>query len=529
MKKFDDLKRLLSEGRISRRDFIKNSTALGLAAAIPSALLAAEAKASEPKRGGRLIQALRGGATSDSLDGALLIDTHNVNVSWQVRSNMTEVKADGSLVGEVVEDDWEASDDAAQWIFKVKKDVEFHNGKTLDAEDIIFSINHHRGEDSKSGGSGAVSSIEEITADGKDTVVFKLKSGNADFPFLMADYHLTIVPADTADLGDGVGTGPFKLKAWDPGVRADTVRNPNYFKEGRPYFDEVETLNVPDVAARMAAVQTGSVHCIEEPDLKTVHMLEAQPGVVIKEAPGNKHFNYPMLTNKAPYDNNHVRMALKLAMDREAMLQTLLRGHGYLGNDHPIGRGQQYFAADLEQRSYDPDKAKWHLQQAGLSSLDVTLDAADIYPGGVDGAVLFKEHASKAGINVNVNRVPTDGYWSEIWLKKDFCVAYWSGRATEDWMFSTAYLSTSEWNDMGPWKNEAFDKLLLEARAELDHDKRRTLYYEMQRIVRDESGSIIPLFASWVMALSDKLGTADQLAGNWVMDGDKNHERWWFV
>ncbi len=96
-------------------------------------------------------------------------------------------------------------------------------------------------------------------------------------------------------------------------------------------------------------------------------------------------------------------------------------------------------------------------------------------------------------------------------------------------MFSTAYLSTSEWNDMGPWKNEAFDKLLLEARAELDHDKRRTLYYEMQRIVRDESGSIIPLFASWVMALSDKLGTADQLAGNWVMDGNKNHERWWFV
>ena len=88
-KKFDDLKQLFSEGRISRRDFIKSSTALGLAAAIPSALLTAEAKASEPKRGGRLIQALRGGATSDSLDGALLIDTHNANISWQVRSNRT--------------------------------------------------------------------------------------------------------------------------------------------------------------------------------------------------------------------------------------------------------------------------------------------------------------------------------------------------------------------------------------------------------------------------------------------------------
>jgi len=529
MKKFDDLKRLFSEGRISRRDFIKSSTALGFAAAIPIALLAEEAKASEPKRGGKLTQAVRGGATGDSLDGARLVDTHNVNVSWQLRNNMTEVKPDGSLVGEVVEDDWEVSGDAAQWVFKVKKDVEFHNGKTLDAEDIVFSINHHRGVDSTSGGSGAVTGIEDIKADGKDTVVFKLKSGNSDFPFLMADYHLTIVPANSSDLGDGMGTGPFMLKAWDPGVRAETVRNPNYHKEGRPYFDEVETLNVADVAARTAAVQTGEVHCIEEPELKTVHLLAAQPGIVIKETPGNKHFNYPMQTTKAPYDNNHVRMALKYAIDRESLLRVLLRGHGYLGNDHPIGRGQRYFAEGLEQRSYDPDKARWHLKQAGLSSLDVTLDAGDIYPGAVDGAVLFREHAAKAGININVNRVPTDGYWDEIWLKKDFCVSYWSGRATEDWMFSTAYLSTSEWNDMGPWKNEAFDKLLLEARSELDEEKRRVLYHEMQRMVKDESGSVIPLFASWVMALSDKLGTAEQLAGNWVMDGNKNTERWWFV
>ena len=529
MKKFEDLKRLFSEGRISRRDFIQRSTALGLAAAIPGALLTAEAKASEPKRGGRLTQALRGGATSDSLDGAKLVDTHNVNVSWQLRNNMTEVKSDGSVVGEVVEDDWGVTDDAAQWTFKVKKDVEFHNGKTLDAEDIVFSINHHRGEDSSSGGSGAVTGIEDIKADGKDTVIFTLKSGNSDFPFLMADYHLTIVPADSTDLGDGMGTGPYKLKDWEPGVSAETVRNPNYHKEGRPFFDEVETLNVADVGARTSAVQTGAVDCISEPDLKTLHLLAAESGMVIKEAPGNKHFNYPMQTTRSPYDNNHVRMALKYAIDREALLRVLLRGHGYLGNDHPIGRGQRYFAADLEQRSYDPDKARWHLQQAGLSSLDVTLDAGEIYPGAVDGAVLFKEHAAKAGININVNRVPTDGYWSEIWLKKDFCVSYWSGRATEDWMFSTAYLSTSDWNDMGPWKNEAFDKLLLEARSELDEDKRGVLYHEMQRMVRDESGSVIPIFASWVMVLSDKLGTPEQLAGNWVMDGNKNAERWWFV
>ena len=529
MKEMDDLKRLLSEGRLNRRDFIKKATAAGLAAAIPGAILAEEAKANAPKRGGTLRQALRGGATSDTLDGASLIDTHNINVSWQVRNNLTEVTADGGITGELVEDDWETSADAAEWRFKIKKGVEFHDGKTLDAEDIIYSINHHRGEDSKSGGSGAVSGIEDITADGKDSVVFRLKSGNADFPYLMGDYHLTIVKADTEDFGDGVGTGPFKLKHWEPGVKAETVRFENYHKEGQPYFEEVETLNVADVTARVSALQTGAMDTIEDPDLKTLHLLERNEGLVIKEAGGNKHFSYPMLTTKAPFDNNHVRMALKYGVDREALLKTLLRGRGYVGNDHPIGEGQRYFAKDLPQRAYDVDKAKWHLKQAGMDSLDVTLSAADIFEGGVDSAVLMKEHAAKAGININIDRVPTDGYWSEIWLKKDWCVCYWSGRATEDWMFSTAYLSSAAWNDMGPWKHEKFDQLLVEARAELDDEKRRQLYFDLQHIVSDEGGVLIPVFANFVIAHSDKIGTPEKLAGNWNMDGDKNTERWWFV
>ena len=253
----DTLKTMLSEGRIGRRDFIARATALGMAAAIPSALLAEEAKAAAPKRGGLFRQGLRGGSTSDTLFGVLGGgDTHQVNTQWQLLSNVTEITPDGEVVGELAES-WEVSDDATQWVFKLRKGVEFHNGKSLEAEDVIHSINVHRGEDSKSTGKGLVAAIEDIKADGKDRVVFSLDSGNADFPVVLASSRFSIAPAGStdADWEKGIGTGPFMLSEWEPGVRSATKRNPNYFKEGKPYFDEVETLHIADVAARTSALR----------------------------------------------------------------------------------------------------------------------------------------------------------------------------------------------------------------------------------------------------------------------------------
>ncbi|NNF80661.1 MAG: ABC transporter substrate-binding protein, partial [Rhizobiales bacterium] len=326
----------------------------------------------------------------------------------------------------------------------------------------------------------------------------------------------------------GIGTGPYSLTAWEPGVRSAGKRNPNYFKEGKPYFDEVETLHVADVAARMSAIRSDEVDVIDEPDLKLVDRLQKSPGLVVHEAAGAKHFTYPMHMDKAPFDNVDVRLALKYAIDRKAILQTLLRGHGYLGNDHPIARNQKYYASELPQRAYDPDKAKFHLKKAGLESLDLTLYAGDIYAGGVDGALLYKEHAAKAGINMDVQRVSTDGYWSNVWNVKPFCVSFWSGRATEDLMFSTAFAADSAWNET-KWNHERFNMLLVEARAELEETKRRAMYVEMQQIVRDIGGLVAPVFANWVFVTRDKLSVPEKIAGNWSVDGYKNTERWWFT
>ncbi len=525
----DKMKKFLQDKKVSRRNFMQQAIAAGVSVAAAEAMWTRSARAAEPKRGGRLRQGLHGGATSDSLRGAALLDAHNINSSWQIRNCLVEVDANGDVGGELAES-WEASDDAKQWVFKLRKGVEFHNGKSLEAEDVVFSINDHRGPDAQTGASGVVSGIADIKADGKETVIFDLNEGNADFPFLMSDYHLTVAPAGTAptEWDKGVGTGPFILTQWDPGVRSASKRNPNYFKEGRPYFAEVETLNIADLAARSAALQTNEVDVISEPDLKTLHLLARNPNVKVLEVGGTKHYSIPMNTTIAPFDDNNVRMALKHAVDRETMLQTILQGHGYVGNDHPIGSGQRYFASELEQRPYDPEKAKWYLKQAGLENLSVQLYAGDIYPNAVNAAVLFQEHAKKAGIDIEVVRVPADGYWSDVWLKKPWCMVYWSGRATEDWMFSTAYAEGSDWNDSF-WEHARFNELLVAARAELDQNKRRDMYVEMQTIVRDEGGVVIPMFANWVMGTSDAVATPEKIAGNWVLDGEKNHERWWFA
>jgi peptide/nickel transport system substrate-binding protein len=225
----------------------------------------------------------------------------------------------------------------------------------------------------------------------------------------------------------------------------------------------------------------------------------------------------------------NVRLALKFAIDRDAMVHTVLRGHGTAGNDSPITPANKYFAADVRPRPYDPDKARYYLRRSGLSSLKVDLWAADAaFKGAVDTAVLFKEHAAKAGIDINMVRVPDDGYWTSVWRTKPFVMCFWQGRPSEDEIFSEVYASDAPWNDTH-WRNPRFNALLLGARAELDEDKRRAMYQEMQQLVSDDGGAIIPMFANYVMARSARVAHEPRIASNLDLDGWKCIERWWFV
>ena len=527
------LKKFLESHRISRRDFMVQATAAGVAAAAASSMFDA-AMAAAPKKGGHYRQGLTGGSSSDTLDPAQILDSYMINVSFgQLRNNLTEISPSGELIGELAES-WSPSADAATWTFKLRKGVEFHNGKSLDANDVVASFNHHRGEDTKSAAKGIVSPIESIRADGKDTVVMALKGGNADFPFLVSDYHLGICPANSdgsIDWQSGVGTGGYSLESFEPGVNTVVKRNPNYWKDGRAFFDSVENLFIADATARTNAVKTGEIESMSNLDLKTVHLLKRDKNLKIFATNGNKHATLPMLTDIPPFDNNHLRLALKFAVNREEMLQKIVKGQGEVGNDSPVGPANIYRATpeEMPQRKYDPDKARFHLKKAGMENVKLQIHLADTaFEGAVDAGQLYAESAKAAGITLEVVREPNDGYWSNVWMKKPFSGSYWGGRPTEDWVFSQIYSSGADWNE-SHWENERFNKLLVEARGELDTKKRRDIYVEMQRIVRDEGGSVIPLFMAYTHAASKKIGMPAQLANNWELDGHKNAERWWFV
>lgn len=515
-------------GDVSRRGFLGGTAALGITAASTSALMGRKAYAA--KKGGHLRAGIGHGSTTDSLDPATWENGFSLSMDYTLFNHLGEVDHTGGVKPELAES-WEASPDAKTWSFKLRKGVEFHNGKSLEAEDVIASIQYHMGEDTKSPAKSLLKQVTSIKADGKHEVVIELESGNADFPYVISDYHIAIKPSKDGkvDPTEGIGTGGYVLENYEPGVRFMANKNKNYFKSDRAHFDQVEMITIIDLAARQNALTTGEIDMMDRADLKTVHLLKRQPGINVMETVGYKHYTFPMRTDTKPFDNNDLRLALKYALDRDELVKKILRGHGVVGNDHPISPTNQYHADGLAQRGYDPDKAKFHFKKAGMDGTVIQLSAADAaFPGAVDAAVLYKEHAAKAGINIEVVREPNDGYWSNVWMKKGWGACYWGGRPTEDWMFTTAYAAGADWNDTF-WKHDRFNELLLAARAELDSGKRRTMYYEMQEIVSNQGGVVVPMFANYVFAASDKILPSEQMAGNWELDGAKFAERWSFA
>ena len=508
---------------ISRRGLLKTGAAAGVLSLTGMPLRA------QAKRGGKLTAGLGGANTSDSWDGRTHSDIFMIAAAHgTVFDCLTEVAADGSLVGELAES-WEASADAVTWTFNLRQGVTFHNGKAFGADDVLESLQMHLGEDSKSAAKPIVENISEMKKITEHQVQFTLAAGNADFPYLMSDYHILMFPAGMVEeaIQKGIGTGLYRVEAFDPGVRFVGKRVDDHYKgDNAGFFDEVEYIAINDNTARMNALMTGQVDTINRIDFKTEALLKANPALRIQEVTGNQHYTFPMHSQTAPFSDANVRKALKYGINRQEMVDKILLGHGQVANDTPIGPANQYFAGDMEQLSYDPDKAAFYLKEAGMDSLDISLSASNAaFEGAVDAAQLYQASASAAGININVIQEPADGYWSNVWLQKPFCACYWSGRATEDWMFSTAYEAGVPWND-SQWDNARFQELLYAARAELDSDKRREQYTEMQMILRDEGGVLVPMFANYVQAVNNRISSPDTIGNLWQMDNARMAERW---
>ena len=519
----DYLKWRVGAGKMTRREFVGRASALGLTAALANTMFAGAVRAAGPQKGGTIRMGLQGGSSSDSIDPALATNQVALSVIRLWGEPLVELSPDGGIEGKVAES-FESSADASTWTFKLRPGITFSNGQTVTAEDVVESLDRHSGEDTKSGALGIMRGIKGMRADG-DSVVIELKDPNADLPYLMADYHLIIQPGGGKDdPAAGIGTGPYILKEVDMGVRFVAEKNPNYWGD-LGNADTIELIVINDNTARVAALQSGQVDMIDRVPPRTANLVGRAPGINLHQTSGPGHYVFIAHCDKAPFDNNDVRMALKYGINRQEMVDKILFGYGSVGNDSPINASYPLYT-EFEQREYDPDKAKFHMEKAGDVGPILLRTSDNSFPGAPDAAALFQQSLAGAGINLEIKREPNDGYWSEVWNAQPFCTSYWGGRPTQDQMFTTAYLSTADWNDTR-FKNEQFDQMLIAARAELDSDKRKQMYADMGMILRDEGGLICPMFNDFVDATSERIaGWQEGVAGYALMNSYAPHVMW---
>jgi len=516
------------DGKISRRSFMNYSMAAGMTASAATGLWGTSAKAA-PTRGGTFRLGAHDGNTGDTHDPGTYVTFSMIQVAHTFRSYLTLIEPDGSL-GPDVAQEWSATPDAKEWTFVINPKATFHSGKKVTADDVIASINHHRGEDTTSAASALVSDVEELVKVDDMTVTFKLSGGNADLPWLMTDYHLAICPANddgTIDWKSGDGCGPYKLVETEFGVNYRFVRHEDWHLDGA-YFDECIVTVLNDPNARQTALVTGDVDAVTQIELKTLSLLELDPNIEIDNVPSAAAITMPMFCDVAPFDNVDVRNALKHSINRQEIMEKITFGTSTMGNDFHHSPAMPYWPEGLEQNDYDPDKAKSLLKKAGAEGLSTEISVADsVFSGSVDMCVLFSEQAKASGIDISVKREPNDGYYSDVWLKKPWCVVQWGARPTPDVMYSLAYKDDAAWNE-SHWQNERFNELLLKAKAELDNDLRAEMYREMATLAKDDGGTIIPFFPNFVYARRSNVKHGPELAASWQMDGARACSRWWF-
>ncbi|QPM92371.1 ABC transporter substrate-binding protein [Pseudooceanicola algae] len=499
---------------LSRRSFLGRASAAALTVAGANLMLAGKAHAQEPVKGGTLKMGIGGGESTDSLDPALAANAVTFHLLRTFGETLVDVTPDGSLDMRLAEE-IDSSEDAMTWRFKIRQGVEFHDGSILSPDDVLATLERHSDAESQSGALGIMQGIDSMSVDG-DWLIVNLVSANADLPYLFSDYHLQIQPnGGRDDPATTIGAGAYKIVSHEAGVRYTFEKHENYWDDTRGHYDGVEFLVINDSTARMAALQSGQVHIANRVEPKVAGLLSRAPNIDIKNVSGRGHYVFNMHCDTAPFDNKDLRLALKYAINRQEMVDKILQGYGTIGNDIPINSAYPLFDDSLPQRAYDIEKAAEHYKASGHDGSPIVLKVADgAFPGAVDAAALFQQSAAAAGIPLEIQRVPNDGYWSEVWNVEPFCASYWGGRPVQDQMYSTAFLSTADWNDTR-FSNEEFDALLLEARAELDEEKRIGLYAQMAEILHEEGGVICPMFNDFVEGMTTDLQ-------GWVVDGGQD-------
>lgn len=488
----------------SRRDLLKMLMASGVGAVAGSSLLlrAGAAMAATPVSGGSLKAAGWSSSTADTLDPAKAsLSTDYVRIC-AFYNRLTFLDDAGEIQMELA--DSVSTDDAKTWEVKLKSGVQFHDGKTLSAEDVVYSLSRHLDEAVGSKVNAIASQMSEIAKVDDLTVKIVLSAPNSDLPTILALHHFMIIAEGTTDFSKANGTGAFICEVFEPGVRSIAVKNPNYFKEQGPYLDSFEFFAIPDNSARVNALLSGDIQMAANVNPRSLRMLEGRDTVKTSITTAGNYTDLNIRLDMEPGAKSDFVEGMKNLMNRELVQKSVLRGLAEVGNDQPVSPTNKYFNTELAPRDYDPEKAKFHFEKAGLLGTEIPIVASDAAASSVDIATIMQQSGSEIGMNLKVDRVPADGYWSNYWLKAPIHFGHINPRPTPDILFSLLYGSDAKWNE-SHYSSAKFDSMMVEARGELNEAKRKEMYWTMQEMISKEAGTIIPAYFSNVDGLASNV------------------------
>ena len=457
------------------------------------------------KAGGVLRIGATGGGAKDTIDAHQPTTDPDIMRQWNLYESLAVRSPDFSkldmLIAESIEPVGSKPD---AWTVRLKDGIEFHNGKTVGADDVIFSLQRITDPKDPKVGNSSISYIDRKNLKKVDerTIRIPLNLTNAAFPDDLGQYFNAIVPTDY-DPKKPVGTGPFKYQSFSPGERSVFVKNPNYWQPGRPYADQLVIIDFPDDTARTNALLGGQVEAINNLPAGQVAAIRSNPNMRVLNSPTGAWQPFTMRIDAAPFDDVKVRQAMRLLVDRKQMVQQVLSGYGSVANDL-YARYDPMYASDLPQRNQDLEQAKSLLKSAGKEGLTVELVTSPVFNGVVEAAQVFAEQAKGAGVNVKVRKVDTGTFYDpDKYLKWPFAQDFWASRV---YLAQVAQgdLPNSPFNETH-WGKGKFESLINEARGTVDEAKRKDILHQAQQMQYDQGGYIIPYFSNIIDAYSSKV------------------------